>query len=119
IRCGLPPSAVITQISYSPFAFESKAILAPSGDQRGVVTDAPPNEVSCRAFNPSLSHDQTSAFPERSEINAIFLPSSEYWGEESFRLEEIKEAPPLWELMPGSRSPFPRTIGAIKREMLV
>src|SRR6516225_4076294 len=77
-------------MSYSPAASESKAILPPSGDQRGVVTSGPPKEVNCTAFEPSLSQTQISGCPERADMKAIFLPSGENCGARSLLLEEMK-----------------------------
>src|SRR5215470_3616397 len=90
MRCGFPPFAPTTKMSYSPAAFESKAILPPSGDQRGVVTSGPPKEVNCTAFEPSLSQTQISGCPERVEMKAIFLPSGENCGAWSSLVEEMR-----------------------------
>ena len=67
---------------------ESKTRPWPSGDQRG-SRDTLANEVNCSAFKPSLSHTQISRVPERPEVNAIFLPSGEYWAVNSLRDEEM------------------------------
>src|SRR5215467_12210705 len=90
MRCGFPPFAPTTKMSYSPAAFESKAILPPSGDQRGVETSGPAKEVNCTAFEPPLSQTQISGWPERSDMKAIFLPSGEGCGAKSFLVEEMK-----------------------------
>src|SRR2546428_9682593 len=67
----------------------AKAILRPSGDQLGLLS-IPPHEVNCMGFDPSLLHTQTSLAPDRSDKNAIFLPSGEYTGYSSCRVEEIR-----------------------------
>jgi hypothetical protein len=71
------PFALTAQVSISPAAFESKAMRPPSGDQRGVVTSAPPKSVSCTALEPAPSEIQISPFPERLDQKAILLPSGE------------------------------------------
>ena len=64
-------------------------MCSPSGDQRGVVTSGPLNEVNFTTFKPSLSHTQISRLLERSEQKAIFFPSGENSGYPSIRVDEI------------------------------
>src|SRR5579862_4815512 len=80
-------------MSYPPAAVESKAMRSPSGDQRGVDTSGPPNEVNCEAFELSASQTQISGFPERADRNTILLPSGENCGDWSPRVEEMKGVP--------------------------
>jgi len=49
----------------------------------------PPSEVNCWAFEPSLSQTQISSLPERLDPKTIRLPSGEYSGCFSKRVEEI------------------------------
>src|SRR5262245_55079075 len=86
-------------MSRCPSLVESKAIRAPSRDQRGEPTEGPPKKVSCTGFKPSLSQIQTSSLPERLEPNAILWPFGENWPLDSTRVEEIN-------LVGGARKPF-------------
>ena len=88
----------------------------PSGDQRGVVRNAPPKSVNCTAFEPSPSEIQISELPERLDIKVILLPSGENWGEESPRVEEMKGVTPLtgFGLF---EFPGPWRLGAAMRQM--
>src|SRR5450755_3362565 len=61
----------------------------PSGDQCGTPVACAPSEVSWTQLDPSLSQAQISRAPERSDSNAIFLPSGEYWGANSVRVDGI------------------------------
>src|SRR5262249_35799500 len=88
-RFGRPPVASMMYTSKVPAALESNTIRAPSGDQRGHPAMAAPSDVNCTAPDPSLLHTQTSSPPERCEMNAIFLPSGEYCGLRSLRVEAI------------------------------
>src|SRR2546428_5436193 len=91
MRLGLPPLLLTTKIAHLPPTSESKAMLSPSGDQRGVPENAS-SEVNCTGFEPSLSHTQISLFPsrlERPDVKAIFLPSGENAGSWSARVEVI------------------------------
>src|SRR5258708_7218258 len=115
MRCGFPPFTPIAQMSYSPSAFESKAMRLPSGDQRGVVTSAPPKEVNCAAFEPSASQTQISGLPERADSNAILLPSGEKYGEWSPRVEEMKGVAVVCGFC---KVPVPALRGAGMRQML-
>jgi hypothetical protein len=49
----------------------------------------PPSEVSRTAFDPPLLHTQISKCPERSDMKAILLPSGEYAGQNSLRVDGI------------------------------
>ena len=49
-------------------------------------------DVTCMRFDPSLSHSQISGVPDRSERNAIRLPSGEYAGWLSNRVDEMNWA---------------------------
>src|SRR5580765_7163328 len=69
----------------SPPTRESKTICLPSGDQRGVP--APPDEVSCCALEPSLSHTHISPVPERFDMKMILPPSGEISGPYCSRVE--------------------------------
>src|SRR5262249_12482782 len=68
-------------------ASESNAIHRPSGDQRGDPERTLCRKVSCTGFEPSLAATQISRNPLRSELNTIFLPSGENFGEKSSRVE--------------------------------
>src|SRR2546422_4694257 len=74
-RRGAPPSALITKISVWPSLGESKAMRWPSEDQRGLPACGPPKNVNWIGFEPSLSHTQISALPERSEEHTSELQS--------------------------------------------
>src|ERR1700682_5145869 len=65
-------------MSAFPPGRESKARYCPSGDQRGVPVSAPRKDVSARGCAPELSQTQISSLPDRSDRNAILLPSGEY-----------------------------------------
>src|SRR5579872_454553 len=88
-RFGRPPFALMTYTSKFPPALESNTIRAPSGDQRGHPVMAAPRDVNCKAPDPSLPQTQTSSCPERSEVNVILVPSGEYCGTCSLRVEAI------------------------------
>src|SRR6266496_3084956 len=75
-------------MSLLPSGRASRTICFPSGDQRAAPA-WPPKLVSCTWFCPSLSQTQTSVPPVRSEAKAILLPSGEYLGEPSPRVEAI------------------------------
>src|SRR5712692_290700 len=75
-------------MSNCPSVSESKAMLRPSGDHRGVPVVAP-KRVSCTAFVPSRSQIQTSLLPDRSDSKAILRPSGESCGPSSLREDEI------------------------------
>jgi len=62
---------------------------SPSGHQRGLPVIGARIEVNCTASEPSLAETQTSWLPERVDIKAILLPSGEYWGFSSVRVEAI------------------------------
>src|SRR5262245_4775447 len=76
-------------MSVWPAWVESKAIRAPSEDQRGAPTPAPPKLVNCTGTEPSLLQIQISELPDRLDTKAIFLPSGEYRGLVSSCVEEI------------------------------
>src|SRR5262245_42229672 len=76
-------------MSDRPRARESNATQRPSGDQRGVPLAGPPNEVTCRGFEPSASLIQTSKDPERVELKANWRPFGEKAGSHSSRLDEM------------------------------
>jgi hypothetical protein len=61
----------------------------PSGDQRGEPVAGLSKEVNWSGLLPSLSEIQISWLPERSEANAILLPSGENCGLTSRRVESI------------------------------
>ena len=67
-------------------------IHRPSGDQLGCPTIGPPKFVMRTAFEPSAFETHTSREPERDEMKAIFLPSGEYFGVWSTRVEEMKSS---------------------------
>src|SRR5215469_2221424 len=64
----------------SPSVREANAMSLPSGDQLGSPVVSTPKALSCTGFVPSASDIQTSHLPERSDENAIWLPSGEYLG---------------------------------------
>ena len=66
--------------------------------------------MSWTAFEPSLSHTQTSGFPDRVETNAIFAPVGEYAGAASNFVEEMKRA--------GGASGIPPEFPSSSRHML-
>ena len=79
-RRGGPPDALTTKMSapVSPSARKSKAMLFPSGDQRGLPTDPVlPRDVSRRGLPPSLSAIQISKPPLRAEVKATCSSSGE------------------------------------------
>ena len=117
MRTGFPPSAPITQMSnLPPPASESKAIRLPSGDQRGVVTSGPLKEVTWTGLEPSLLHTQISECPERSDTNAILVPSGENCGAESSCVEKMNDRLGNLALAP-SRALGP--LGAAMRQILL
>jgi hypothetical protein len=59
------------------------AIRCMSGDHRGAATAGPPMDVSATGSDPSLPDIQISAAPERTDTNAIFVPSGEKLGSAS------------------------------------
>src|SRR2546429_9723200 len=69
----------------SPPARESKAMRLPSGDQCGDPVILMPNELSCMAFQPSESENQTSWLPDRLEWKTILVPSGEIFRAVLFR----------------------------------
>src|SRR6185312_15530249 len=80
-----------------PFGRESKATNCPSGDHRGVPVSGPLKEVSRTAFSPETSATHISSSPVRSERNAMRLPSGEYCGLRSLRVEKrTRLASPVW-----------------------
>lgn|SRR6266480_3751189 len=54
-----------------------------SGDHCGRQVSGPPNEGSWPQFEPSLAQAQISNLPERTDSNANFRPSGEYWANSS------------------------------------
>ena len=50
----------------------------------------PSNEVMRAEADPSAFETQISRVPDREDMNAIFLPSGEYFGVWSNQVEEIK-----------------------------
>ena len=67
-------------------------IHCPSRDHLGCPTIGPAKFVMRTAFEPSAFETHTSREPERDEIKAIVLPSGEYFGVWSTRVEEIKSS---------------------------
>src|SRR5262245_11136189 len=99
-------------MSAFPSMRTSNAISLPSGDQRAEPGNGPPNQVSCTGLRPSRSHTQSSQLPERLEEKAIRLPSGEYCGESSWKVEAISRL--------GRPAPFPGAeTGSSMRQMLV
>src|SRR5690242_5420570 len=76
-------------MSELPALGQSNATQWLSGDHLGLPGIEPPKEVSCAQSCPSVSHIQSSKFPERLELKMIFLPSGEYWASPSYRVEAI------------------------------
>jgi hypothetical protein len=74
-------------MSLAPALEASNAIYRPLGDHRGVA--APSKSVNCTGFEPSLSQTQICNVPVLLEVNAMRLPSGEYCGLVSSRVEEI------------------------------
>src|SRR5688572_18272603 len=72
-----------------PSTLKSKAICCPSGDQRGVPELAPARENSSPAREPSASLTQMPRTPLRLDSKTIRLPSGEYCGVESKRVEAM------------------------------
>src|SRR5262245_64244121 len=57
LRTASPPAGSIVQICDEPLRFEMKAIVLPSGDQRGPVSEAFA-DVSCLRLLPSMETSQ-------------------------------------------------------------
>ena len=94
-RRGGPPDALTTKMSapVSPSARKSKAMLFPSGDQRGLPTDPVlPRDVSRRGLPPSLSAIQISKPPLRAEVKATCSSSGENCPFPSKRVDEDRVA---------------------------
>ena len=77
-----PPSASIVQMSQCPSSpRESKAILRPSGDQRGEPCESPGPWVSCTGLDPSAVASQISCPRRRAKTRRrIGRPSGEKCG---------------------------------------
>jgi len=78
-------------MSREPERSDPKAILLPSGDQRG-QTSAPSWKVTCDAAVPSAFMIQTSLFPLLSEVYAIIVPSGDQSGCVSFPGSSVRRA---------------------------
>src|SRR5262245_35820146 len=65
-------------------------IRDPSGDQRGLLVMNVPMEVNFLVFDPPSLHTQISRVPLRSEAKATCLPSGEYCGLKSIRVDATK-----------------------------
>src|SRR5438105_1978959 len=88
MRWGVPPrSASIEYMENRPSLLESKTMRLPSGDHRGLPVTGALKLVNWRGKDPSSSETHTSVGPDRLEINAILLPSGEYWGAYSSRVD--------------------------------
>src|SRR5690348_6177248 len=73
--------------SYWPSTVDSKMILDPSGDQRGLAVMNAFMDVSFTVFEPSSSATQISRAPLRSDTKAMCLPSGAYCGLASIRVD--------------------------------
>ena len=83
--------------------------MPPSGDQLGVPVNSAFIDVSCRQFSPCLSQLHICRLPPREDSKAILLPSGEYRGAKSLRVEAMSGVG-FSTARPPSRSP--------KRQML-
>src|SRR4249920_1114709 len=88
----------MTNTSACPSGRAWKTIHCPSGDQFRTPTTGPPKKVIRTASEPSALEVQISLGPVREDKKAIFLPSGEYFGAESFRVEVIKGSAAAGEL---------------------
>src|SRR5437899_477101 len=88
-RFRAPPATRIVKRSDWPSGRAPKASSRPSGDQ-AITPGGPPNDVTGTGFEPSGSAIQTSQAPDRVDAKAIFLPSGEYRGIKSLRVDAIK-----------------------------
>lgn len=102
-------STSMVQMSYPPLRRDMKAIVGPTGDQSGRPSYAS-SSVSRTASPPEARTAQMSLCPERSESNAIHLPSGLHVGNHSLLLVAVRRflrSPVLAKRMHRAQPRFP------------